>query len=397
MGRERRVGGEWVLLGALVGIAIVLAGAFWLTQTDRGRARVLAITLDALAPNVQGTLRVGRIEGNLLSGARLYDVELRALDGEPLLLADSAFVNYGLRSLTVGDIEIHELVVWDGLVVLRRMPNDTLWNFQKVFRDTVDVDDPTEARAVVIHRMQLTSVELRIQTPWEPDPDLHRDARDWQIAEALADTVRLVVEEVPGGFLRTERYEIDHADIPLALIAPDERGGIALRVEQLTGRLYMWRDAAYLERARLMLTFVNDRLEIHAETLRFPDSELTISGVFLFNEETEINLSVETPGAALRDLRWLYPPLPREGYVRGRLLIETRPDGMLYWVRDLALEAPGTQIVGNFGMIVDDSVQFIDVDLVADPLRVETVEAMLPTELPVRGLHIGALEIRPAT
>ena len=41
-----------------------------------------------------------------------------------------------------------------------------------------------------------------------------------------------------------------------------------------------------------------------------------------------------------------------------------------------------------------DSLLFSDISLRADPLDVNTVQAMLPVEVPVRGLRIGSVEIR---
>jgi hypothetical protein len=396
--RERRVGGEWTLAGAVLGVLLVLLIVGGLTQTDRGRARVLAFTLTALAPRVQGDLRIERIAGNLLAGVRLYNIELRARDGEALLVADSAFINYGLRSLLGGDMELHELVIWNGEVVLRRMPGDTLWNYQKIFQDSVPGDPQAgDARAFIVRRGQMVNVNLRVETPWEPDPELGEAARDAEIAAVLADTARLMVDAVEGGYLRTQRFEIDRADVPRLAIASADRGGTFVHLAQFTGRIMIWREPAHLRDARLTVSLREERLEFRADPLRLPDSELIAAGVLLFGDTASYNISIQTAGAALADLQWLYPLLPEEGRIQGRLDIETRRAGTLFLVRDLRLQAPGTRLSGSFGLIAGETLQFVDVNLAADPLRVSTVEAMLPTELPVRGLQIDAVEIRPAS
>ena len=45
-------------------------------------------------------------------------------------------------------------------------------------------------------------------------------------------------------------------------------------------------------------------------------------------------------------------------------------------------------------MILGDTLRFVDVDLTADPVRVSTIEKMLPEGLPVRGLVLGGVDIR---
>lgn len=397
-GRERRVGGGWTLAGAVAGVLLVLLVVGGLTQTDRGRAQVLAFTLSALGPRVQGDLRVERIAGNLLAGVRLYNVELRARDGEPLLVADSAYINYGLRSLIGGDMELHELVLWNGEVVLRRMPGDTLWNYQKIFQDTVPGDPAArDPRAFIVRRGQLVDVDVRVLTPWEPDTTLDADAQRAEIAAALSDTSRIVVDSVAGGFVRTQRFEVDRADVPRLAIAPLERGGTFIHLAQFTGRLRIWREPAHLRDARVTVSVREERLEFRADPLRLPDSELTAAGVLLLGDTASYNVHLQTAGAALADLQWLYPLLPEEGRIQGRIDIETRRDGLLVLARDLQLQAPGTRLRGSFGLVAGETLQFVDVNLSADPLRVSTVESLLPTELPVRGLQIDAVEIRPAT
>ena len=72
----------------------------------------------------------------------------------------------------------------------------------------------------------------------------------------------------------------------------------------------------------------------------------------------------------------------------------------LYRFRDLEFTAPGTRLAGSFGLVVGETMEFTDVNLTAAPLRVETIEQMLPSGLPVTGLTIGEVEIRssgPAT
>mgnify|MGYP006145723515 CR=1 FL=1 len=86
--------------------------------------------------------------------------------------------------------------------------------------------------------------------------------------------------------------------------------------------------------------------------------------------------------------------MPEGGRASFRMWLETRGEATLYRFRDLAFTAPGTRLVGSFGLIVGDALEFTDANLTASPLRVQTIEEMLPAGLPVSGLTIGEVEIR---
>jgi hypothetical protein len=62
-------------------------------------------------------------------------------------------------------------------------------------------------------------------------------------------------------------------------------------------------------------------------------------------------------------------------------------------MRDLRLTAPGTRVAGAFGMVLGDSVIFTDLNLSAKPVDVPTVQRFLPTDIPVRGLRLGEIEV----
>jgi hypothetical protein len=66
----------------------------------------------------------------------------------------------------------------------------------------------------------------------------------------------------------------------------------------------------------------------------------------------------------------------------------------MFLARETDITAPGTHLVGDFGMILGDTLRFVDVDLEADPIRVSTIERMLPDGLPVQGLVLGGVTIK---
>ncbi|MBA4157168.1 MAG: hypothetical protein H0X65_06795 [Gemmatimonadetes bacterium] len=386
----------WTLAGILIGVAIASLLVLLLTQTRWGHEQVLGFTLRAASERLEGTLEIQRLDGNLLAGARLYGVALRGLDGEPFLLADSAFVEYSLRSVAGDELVLDNLIFYDPQIFLRQLPGDTLWNYQKIFADTTAPAEPGTRSPIVLRAASLVGARILVEMAWEPDEELSPVEQRTEIAEALTDTSRILVREVPGGYLRTMRFTDVDADLARIVSAPDELGGISLRVERFSGDVQIFRQPVRVQQAEMDLAFRDSQLEFRASEIVLPASRLTAFGAVVLGEANgpRLDITVQGDTVALRDLQWLYPRLPDEGGGSLVLLIESRPEGTLYLARDLRLSAPGTRLEGSFGVILNDAVRFVDVNLQADPLRVSTVEQMLPTELPVIGLRIGGLEIR---
>jgi hypothetical protein len=381
----------WLLGGIATGILLAALLVGFLTQTTPGHKRVLELTLQALGGQVNGRLTIDRVTGNLLTGARLYNLGLYEEDGTPLLLADSARIEYQLPALVGGDVVLDYLVLYDAELYVYREPGDTAWNYQRVFPPS---ENTGPGRATVIQRGRLVNTSVVVRSEWEPDEQLTGAARERAIAEAVADTSRLVVDRVPGGVVRTMRFRLDEVLLSRAVIAPEERGGRYFAIDSLAGTAWIWRDPLRIRALEGQLALRNDRVEFQAAPVLLPSSRLAARGVVdLSGEEMRFDITVLGERLALSDLQWLYPQFPQQGQVELRLTLETRPEGTLYLARDMRFESPGALIVGDLGMIVGDTIRFLNTALEAPVLDIPAVEAMLPTELPVEGLRIGRMEI----
>lgn len=388
MSRPTRQPELWLGIGVAIAAIITLGFIGFLTRTDRGRAEVLAYTLSAVGGRLNGTLVVERLEGSLLAGARIYGVSLTDEHDDLLLRADSGYLEYETPTLIGGDVVINELVLYDAELFLHRMPGDSLWNYQAVLADTTPPDPEAPARATLIQNLRLVRADVIVRTPWEPDEKLSAEA-------ALADTGRLVVEEVPGGYLRTMFFAISEARASELVIAPDQRGGTYLRVDSAAGEVRVWREPP------LILSDLQGQLALRDKMVRltFDPARIrgsTISGggtIDIRGDEPRYDMVFRGTRVALADLQWLYPPIPDEGSLRAEILLETRPDGLYFAARDALLETPDTRVAGSFGMVTGDTLRFIEVDLRAAPLRVETVQRLLPGSTPIEGLRIGSAVI----
>lgn len=388
---KRLPGWAWWLVGVVLVVGLLGGAVLILARTSWGRAQVLRQTISFAGRQLQGTLAIGRVAGNLLDGARLYQISLRGKDGEPLLIADSGYVDYNLRTLYGDKTVIDNLILYNPRLFIRRVPGDSLWNFQQILRDTT-AQGPSQ-RTTLLSRVEFRNGDVVVRGPWEPDGELRGRARTRAIKEAVEDTVRLDVDSVPGGYVRTTRFRQMDGELRDVVLGKEAGGGSYLRVNRLQGLAYVYRDPVRLRHARGEVSIRDGRTEMRADTVLLPNSRLSGYGVVHPGDTLRYDFIFNADTAAFRDFQWLYPNFPERGGGTLRLQFETRPDGTLVHVSDARVVMPGTRVRGSFGVVMGDTVRFFDVGLTAQPLDVRSVEQMLPTELPVRGLRIGAVEI----
>lgn len=396
MSRPVRDPAAWLGLGTAIAVLIGLSAVLFLTRTERGRAEILAYTVATIGGSLNGTLRVDRLDGNLFTGAKLYEVSITGDDDELLMSADSAYIDYDLATFVGGDVVINRLVLFQPALRLWKLPVDSLWNYQQILSDTTSGPDEAPGRATLVERLELVEADVLIRSPWEPDDDLTSDERRREIEAALSDTSRLVVERASGGYVRTMRLELAGAALSSVFVGPDERGGTYAELESARGAVYAWADPP------LVLSEISGKLNLRDGIVRYEvpgavigESRVSTGGVIdLTGEEPRYDFVVDGGRVRLEDLRWLYPPIPDNGTAAGRLSVETRPEGLFILARDARLALPDTRIAGSVGVVLGDTVRFVDVDLHADPLNVATVQRMIPAGEPIEGLRIGSAEIR---
>ena len=396
----------WGLGGVALGVALLLLLLNVVARTERGHEFVLSRTLAALGKNVHGgDLLVGRISGNLFEGAKLYGVRLQDNQGRAFVVADSAYLNYRVTTLISPRIHITKATLYEPEIYVFKLPGDSLWNYQAIFADTVAADPtrPRVERATLLDTIRVINGIARVQTPWQPDSSLSRAAQRVEIAEALSDTSLALVDTVRGGYIRTMNFSRLNGRISRVRFAPGSRAGSRIHIDSLRGVAQIFRKPVQFDQIQGQVALLKGHVELDAPVVRLPGSTLSMSGVvrtdsfpawFDRDQAPMYDLAFRTDSVRFRDLQWLYPRFPAEARGSLSLRIEHRPGGLMFLARDGDITAPGTHIVGNFGMILGDTLRFVDVDLEMDPVRVATIERMLPEGLPVRGLVLGGVEIR---
>ena len=380
-------GVRYTLIGAATLVVVLAVALYVLTRTDFGVEQAGRFTVDQLRSSVNGELRVDRVtSGGLLRGATLHDVSITDPDGRLFLRADSARLAYHLRTLVGGDISFDRLVLYSPEVFIERLPGREQWNYQIVFPgDTTTAADTTTARSLIrISDATVVNGLVVVRMPWEPEQPV-----------VPADTARLILEEVPGGLVRTVRFEDVDARLPRILWeSPDEEGRV-IEVGELATRAYVWETPADVERAEAVITVRDSLLSFDAPLVRLPSSDLAVVGqVVLAEEGNRYDIEAEGEDLAFSDFQWLYPPLPDDGGGSLRFRIQSRgPNNLLWLARDARIAAAGSEIAGSFGIVTGDTLYFTNVDLRADPLDVELLQSLLPVELPLEGLLIGTVEV----
>ncbi|HEX2206606.1 MAG TPA: hypothetical protein VHG93_02930 [Longimicrobium sp.] len=396
----------WGVGGVALGVALLFLLLNVVARTERGHEFVLQRTLSALGKNVRGgKLLIERIDGNLFEGAKVYGLRLQDNQGRAFIVADSAFLDYRVTTLISPRIQITRATLYEPEIYIFKLPGDTLWNYQAIFADTTprDPDRPRIERVTIIDTIRLFNGIARVQTPWQPDTSLSPAAQRAEIAEALSDTSLALVDPVRGGYIRTMNFTRLYGRVSRVRFAPGTQTGSRIHIDSLRGVAQIFRKPVQFNQVQGQIALLRDRMELDAPVLRLPNSTFAVSGVvrtdsfpawFPEDEAPMYDLALRGDSVAFRDLQWLYPRFPAEARGALSLRIEHRPGGLMFLARDTDVRAPGTHLVGDFGMILGDTLRFVDVDMRADPIRVATVEKMLPEGLPVRGLVLGGVTIR---
>jgi hypothetical protein len=386
--------------GLLFGVALAVLALNIVARTEAGHERVLSITLDVIGRSVKGgNLTVQRVRGNLFEGAKLYGVAIRDAQGQPFILADSAFADYDVRTLLSPRIYITRLTLFSPNIHVFKLPGDSLFNYQKIFRDTVPFDPlkPRVERVVIADTVRIQGGYVRVETPWVPDSTLSAGGQRRMIREALADSSPILVRRAGRGFLRTLNVDSLGGRITGVRFAPGSTSGSRFHLDSVNSRVQFYRTPFRLSRAYGDLALFPSHVEFNAPRMRVNTSPMAATGTIHFDRgpDPAYDIAFLSDSINFRDLQWMYPRFPATARGAMQVLIETRPEGIFFDIRNARFTAPGTRITGRFGMVMGpDTLVFSGVNLQARPVRISVIEQMLPEGLPVRGLVLGGATIR---
>jgi len=398
-GTARRVGrvAAWIAAGIVGLVVLALLAVLVLTNTDWGRERVRRIAVNALNDFAHGTVRIGRIDGNLLEGLVAVDVSIVDSTGAPLVTADSLEAHFALGAFARKRIELTDVRLVQPFIVLDRKTGEE-WNFARIFPgDTTAVDSaagPGWGSWVRFEDVTIVNGRVIVRLPWEPDTALAGAARDSAIAAALSAESRANVVRADTGFQTVYDFRDLNARMPLLRIAdPDEEARL-FQVAALSTTAFPFRPpAAEIRDLRGDFFVAEDSLWFTETQVRLPGSQIAGAGTFRFGPGST-DIRVRAAPLATEDVRFAYPALPA-GRATGDVVVSIDGDTSRYLARGLDLRVDSATVAGDVGLVIAaDTLRFRETDVRFAGVTTALIERLAPgVEIPRDGTLSGDVAV----
>src|SRR4051812_14372096 len=373
-----------VVLAVLIVITLGALTIYILSGTTWGHERMRRVAQSFLQSHAHGTVRIGKLSGNLLTGLVIENFVIADSAGHPFVVVARMSGEYGISDLLHKRIWVNNVVLERPLIVLDKRPSGH-WNWRNIFpRDTTP--KPPSAQNGWTDRLRFTNVRviegnLVVRTPWHPSSRLKPAAADSAIRVALSGNSRMMVERVSDGFQKKLQLDSVSGFLPLVRLSEPGFKNRVAEIASLTMKAYPFRPpAAEVRGFRGTLPFTDDSVWWRGVTARLPRSVVSGDGSYVF-DSGDLTLRAHAQPAYFADMRWLYPRLPSDAH--GKLDVDLKWRGALedYRGYNMDIAASGARILGSFGLTRGDSITIHDTDL-----RFSDVDTRLVEQL-VEGFH----------
>ena len=384
-----------VFLTAVLAFAFV--AVLVLSSTDWGRERVRRYVLGQLQGIVHGQVTIGRVRGNLLTGATIESFAIRDSAGQPFVAAERVTASYRILELLTRKVDLRNVSLTRPLIVLERPPGGK-WNYQRIFPPS----DTTKSRQVrskgfpwiVLHDLVLLDGHLIMRTPWKTDTTLSRAAQDSSIREALSGGKRVMVVRADSGFQKVIELKELTSRVPLLRIT---QPGFKERLAQIATlrmiALPFRPPAAIVNDLAGNLRFNNDSVLWRDVAVRMPGSSLRGDGRYVFTTGDMTVAAHARPGA-FADFRWVFPRFPSEGGGPLDFAMEWRGTTEEYVVTNADIHTQGARLRGKFAISFADTFAIHDTDVRFANVNTKLIEQLVPGfDSPRRGTLDGQLTI----
>lgn len=386
-----------VFLTAL--IAIVFVGGLVLSSSDWGRERVRRFVLGQLEGVVHGQVTIGRIRGNLLTGATIESFAISDSTGQPFVAAEKVSAKYGILELLSRKIDLRSVQLVRPLILVDRPPGGK-WNYQRIFPPS-DTSKSRQVRSrgfpwIVLHDVAVLDGRVIMRTPWRPDSTLSRAAQDSSIREALGGGKRIMVVPMSTGrgFQKVVELKEVTGRVPLLRIT---QPGFKERLAQIA-TLHMIAlpfrpPAAVVNDLAGNLRFNNDSLWWQHVAVRMPGSNLRGSGSYGF-ASGDMTIAARARPGAFADFRFVFPTFPSEGGGPLDFAMEWRGTTQEYVVKHADVRTQGARLQGDFAISFADTFAIHDTDVRFANVNTKLIEQLVPGfDSPRRGTLDGRLTI----
>lgn len=377
--------------------AIVAAGLGTLTAlvtVPPGKDLLARLVTEESNRLVRGSVSIGRIRGDFLTGLQLDSVVIRDTAGSLLADVPRLEIRFRLADLLAKRFLFHSVQA-TGIRLEVVKHRGGRMNYQEILKLNEGPPGTGPGTLLQLDELRIVDGTVTVRTPWNPDGRLRTDRqRDSALAAERAKPGRRIepAERPSDGLVAIRTLERVNAHFPtMRISSPDRKpfsatiGSLAARVSDpgltvvdLRGEIVQGADSLLfdLERAALPNTVTRGkgRIDWPQDTLLY-QFELAASRLDLV------------------DLRWVSPDFPAlqgRGRVVARSLAGSRTE---YDIRDLDVRDASSRVAGRLVAILDvhRGLGFRDLALDLGNLDLEAVRPYLDT-LPLRGRISGPLE-----
>ncbi|MGH7544811.1 MAG: translocation/assembly module TamB domain-containing protein, partial [Gemmatimonadota bacterium] len=379
--KERWIGIPLAFVGGVLALAVL--AALVLTRTPWGHERVGELLEQKLFPRFQGTVRFAEIAGgDLLRAVHLTDVVVLDPEGEFVMRADTAELEYDWHDFLRGDVTFQAVELAGAEIVLAQ-GRDGRWNFARALATRKDsaeaaaepaAEDEGGGQRIELRRITVRRGDFTARTPVDRAEGFFR------------------TEEAPDGAWRVLRVADFDAVLPMLRIKSRSSGDpLWIRIAELAGVAHVVSDPVTVRDLRANVEVLDDTVTFEVQRLDLPGSRLAGRGVVRIVEpETQFDLRLHGERVALADVRWLVGWLPEQGRSRFDLRLASERDGLAFDFADTDLRIGTSHVTGRFGFVLgDDEIRFRDVDLRLDPLETRWIDTLTADTLFFQGLLRG--------
>ena len=395
MKRRKLVALVALITFAFLGLLTVSAVLF-VTRTQRGRDWVRDIATPLIARAAKGgTVHVGRITGNFLTGFTVDTFAIRDKRGELFLSTGRVSVSYNPRDILDYRIYIRRASVQHPYVHLVQH-NDYSWNFKEIFPSSggppplKDLTRRSLGDYIVIDTTTVTDATFLLTMRWTPDDALKGRARD-SVIKVHLENPQKAVSKTFDGFGRLYAWRNANALISHVRLADpdsDEKFGMEFRVASLSADEYepTFKFRNVVATARKL----GDSLWFQVPRFALPASTGHGQGKVWWGSDRPVRYDIAIRGdsVSLDDVNWVYPDLPRTGGGTLDLTIRNDPPPneqiVNFKLTRMDVHSTKSHLTGDMSFGIGAPVLLVrDVNLRGDPVDFDLLRTLSGKPFPV--------------
>ncbi|MGZ8471093.1 MAG: translocation/assembly module TamB domain-containing protein [Gemmatirosa sp.] len=387
---------------ALLALCVLTVGmVVGVTRSRPGQDWVRRTILDVLAPRVRGSLYVGRISGNFLSGVTVDSLVIRGPDDSLFVAASRIRVAYDVRDLIDRRVLLRRVEI-DRPVIRLSQAEDGVWNYKRVFASG-GPSGPKTGRGfgdyIVADSVVVRGGTFVLTMPWHVADTLRGARRDSAIVRNLART-DAEIRRRGRDFTRTWRWTNGNVALAYARLADPDTAGRRFVVARLdadeTDPPFRWRNI------RGDVRWLGDSIWADVPHWDLAGSTGTGRAKIVWGSNLPMRYDVRVVGdsVSLRDVAWVYPTLPRTGGGRLTLTIRNDPRNLRiidYGLSDMDVRTTRSRLRGAMTYAVGGPVLGVkNVDVRAEPLDFDLIRALNGKPFPYdwQGALTGTVKAR---